>query len=86
MFRAPDLEPGQSLRVDATRITAALDGTLETGGKEIGAQPDRALAAGRTAPPQMSPAEEPGQEGGHTERRVGRTLRVASGALVRRPA
>ncbi|GIJ70764.1 ATP-dependent Clp protease ATP-binding subunit ClpX [Virgisporangium ochraceum] len=83
MFHAPDLEPGRSLRVDAARITAALDGT---GDPETGVLAGPAHAAGRGAPPQMSPAAEPGQEGGHTERRVGRTLRVASGALVRRSA
>ncbi|GAA1798493.1 ATP-dependent Clp protease ATP-binding subunit ClpX [Luedemannella flava] len=82
MFRAPDLEPGQSLRVDAARIEAALDGAVERDG--TAAQPGQAPPAGRNASPQLSPAEEPGQEGGHAERRAGRTLRVASGALIRR--
>ncbi|MFC7483209.1 AAA family ATPase [Luedemannella flava] len=40
MFRAPDLELGQSLRVDAARIEAALDGAVERDG--TAAQPGQA--------------------------------------------
>jgi len=88
MYRAPDLEPGQHLRVDADWITTALAATQldDALGDGAGRRADRAPAPGSAAPPQMSPAEEPEQKDGHTGRRAGRTIRVARGALSRRPA